>query len=560
MQQFDAVSLKILWDRLVSISDEIVSTLVRTSFSINTREGYDLSCVLFDGRARTLAQGTFSLPSFTGTAPQTIRCMLERFPPESLRPGDILVTNDPWMGTGHLYDVNIMRPVFRGDRIVGYTLSVTHLPDIGGVGLAARTTEVYAEGLRMPVMKLANAGRMNDELLNLIRFNVRTPEETVGDIMANVTCNEVGGRALLEFMDEYGIDDLGPLSDAINDQSARAMQEEIRKIPDGVYRHAIDIEALDEPARLAATVTIDGDRIAIDYAGTSGPVLGAINVPLCYTNAFSHYVVKCLTIPNLPNNEGAVRPIEVTAPAGCILNCDPPYPTGGRHSVGHFIVPLLMGAFAPALPDKVIAEVAMMNVFNVVGRNDRGDAVTTQFFLSGGMGALQGADGLAVTPAPSNMKVVPTEVWENLTGVSITRREILSDSGGPGEFRGGAGQRVDFRNDSGHPLGVAFFGQRTTFPARGLFGGGEGAPRTYLVNGAPVDPKNSYVLAPGEGFTTLEAGGGGYGEPQRRAPESVLADVREGEVTVEGALRDYGVRVDLPAGTARRGAAASAAE
>jgi N-methylhydantoinase B len=551
-QQFDAVSLKILWDRLVSIADEIVSTLVRTSFSINTREGYDLSCVLFDGRARTLAQGTFSLPSFTGTAPQTIRHMLNRFPPETLSPGDILVTNDPWMGTGHLYDINIMRPAFRNGRIVGYTLSVTHLPDIGGAGLSARTSEVYAEGLRMPVMKLAHAGRLNDELLELIRFNVRTPDETIGDIMANVTCNEVGGRALLEFMDEYGVDDLAPLSDAINDQSARAMRDEIRRMPDGVYRHAIDIEALDEPARLAATVTIEGDRIAIDYAGTSGPVQGAINVPMCYTNAFSHYVVKCLTIPNLPNNEGAVRPIEVTAPAGCILNCEPPYPTGGRHSVGHFIVPLLMGAFAPAVPERAQAEVAMMNVFNVVGRHDNGDRIASQFFLSGGMGALQGTDGLAVTPAPSNMKVVPTEVWENLTGVSITRREVLPDSGGPGEFRGGVGQRVEFRNDSPHPLSVAFFGQRTSFAARGLFGGGEGAPRTYLVDGRPVDPKGLYVIEPGGSFATLEAGGGGYGDPLRREPGKVLADVREGEVTPDGALRDYGVQVDLAAGSARR--------
>lgn len=560
MQQFDAVSLKILWDRLVSISDEIVSTLVRTSFSINTREGYDLSCVLFDGRARTLAQGTFSLPSFTGTAPQTIRCMLERFPPETLRPGDILITNDPWMGTGHLYDVNIMRPVFRGERIVGYTLSVTHLPDIGGVGLSARTTEVYAEGLRMPVMKLSDGGRLNRELLDLIRVNVRTPEETVGDIMANVTCNEVGGRALLEFMEEYGVEDLAPLSDAINDQSAKAMREEIARMPDGVYRHAIEIEALDEPALLAATVTIQGERIAIDFAGTSGPVPGAINVPMCYTNAFSHYVVKCLTIPNLPNNEGAVRPIQVTAPKGCILNCEPPYPTGGRHSVGHFIVPLLMGAFAPAVPERAQAEVAMMNVFNVVGRRNDGERVTTQFFLSGGMGALKGADGLAVTPAPSNMKVVPTEVWENLTSISITRREVLPDSGGPGEFRGGVGQRVEFRNDSDHPMSVAFFGQRTSFPARGLFGGGKGGPRTYLVNGEPVDPKNLYVLQPGEGFATLEAGGGGYGDPLRREPGRVLADVREGEVTLEGALRDYGVKVDLAAGTARRVVAPAAAE
>jgi N-methylhydantoinase B len=552
MTEFDAVSLKILWDRLVSIADEIVQSLVRTSFSINVREGYDLSCVLFDGRGRSLAQGTYSVPSFTGTAPQTLAHMLKRFPPETLKPGDILMTNDPWMGTGHLYDVNVMRPVFRGERIVGYTMSITHLPDIGGPGFSATPTEVYAEGLRMPVMKLAKAGRMNDELLELIAFNVRTPEETIGDLMANVTCNEVGGRALLEFMDEYGIDDLGALSEAINDQSARAMREEILKIPDGVYSNAIDIEAIDDPIRLAATVTVAGERVTVDFAGTSGPVRGAINVPMCYTRAWSYYVVKCLTIPSMPNNEGAVRAIDVKAPDGCVLNCNPPWPTGGRHAVGHFIVPLLMGALAPALPDKAITDVAMMNVFSVQGRNEKGDPISSLFFLAGGFGASRDDDGLSVVPAPSNMTVVPTEVWENLTSIRVEAREFLADSGGPGERRGGVGQRVAFRNDTGHPLAVAFLGQRTTFPARGLFGGKEGALRTYAVNGRPVDPKGRHLLQPGDGFVTHEAGAGGYGDPLKRPPALVLADVREGLVSVEAALREYGVAVDLARGAASR--------
>lgn len=557
MAEFDAVSLKILWDRLVSIADEIVQSLVRTSFSINVREGYDLSCVLFDGRGRSLAQGTYSVPSFTGTAPQTLAHMLKRFPPETLKPGDVVMTNDPWMGTGHLYDVNVMRPVFRGHRIVGYTMSITHLPDIGGPGFSATPTEVFAEGLRMPVMKLARAGQMNDELLELIAFNVRTPEETIGDLMANVTCNEVGGRALLEFMDEYGIDDLGPLSDAINEQSARAMREEIVKIPDGVYRNAIDVEAIDDPIRLAATVAVAGDRVTVDFEGTSGPVRGAINVPMCYTRAWSYYVVKCLTIPSLPNNEGAVRAIDVKAPDGCVLNCNPPWPTGGRHAVGHFIVPLLMGALAPALPEKASTDVGMMNVFSVQGRNDRNDPISSLFFLAGGFGATRDGDGLSAVPAPSNMTVVPTEVWENLTAITVEAREFLPDSGGAGERRGGAGQRVAFRNDTGHLLTVAFLGQRTQFPARGLFGGKDGALRTYHVNGSPANPKGRHVLQPGQGFVTHEAGAGGYGDPRKRPPQLVLADVREGLVSEEAALRDYGVKVDLTRGKASRPASAT---
>ena len=552
MQEFDAISLKIMWDRLVSIADEIVLSLVRTSFSINVREGYDLTCVLFDSKGRTLAQGTYSVPSFCGTAPQTLAHMLRRFPAETLKPGDIVMTNDPWMGTGHLYDINVMRPVFRGDKLVGYTMSVTHLPDIGGVGFSATPVEVYAEGFRMPVVKLMHAGKLNEELLELFRFNVRVPDENVGDLMANVTCNEVGGRALVDFMDEYGIDDLSPLSDAIQEQSARAMREELMKIPDGTYHNAIDIEGIDDPIKLEATVKVAGGQVSIDFAGTSGPVRGAINVPMCYTRAFSYYVIKCLTIPTLPNNEGATRAIEVTAPKNCVLNCEPPWPTGGRHAVGHFVVPLLMGALAKAVPDRVITEPAMMTVFSIQGKNREGQDISSLFFLAGGYGAAKGVDGLSVTPAPSNMTVVPSEVWENLTNIVVERREMLADSGGPGEFRGGVGQEVVFRNDTEHLLTVGFVGQRTQFAARGMFGGQLGAMRTYFVNGKPVHPKGRHVLQPGDHFSTQEAGAGGYGEPRKRPLAKVLADVAEGLVTVEGARRYYGVEVDPRTGTGQR--------
>lgn len=552
MSAYDPVDLKILWDRLVAIADEIVLSLVRTSFSINVREGYDLSCILFDKRARMLAQGRYSVPSFTGTAPQTLTHMLRRFPPESLAPGDVVITNDPWMGTGHLFDINVMRPVFRGEELVGYTMSVTHLPDIGGCGMSSTATEVYHEGLRLPVMKLVSGGEVDRRLLELIEFNVRTPEETVGDLMANVSCNEVGARALLELMEEYGVDDLSPLSDAINDHSAAAMRERIAEIPDGEYANEVLIEGIDAPIRLAATVRVSGESIAIDFAGTDAPVRASINVPFCYTRAQAYYVVKCLTIPSLPNNEGAVRDVEIRAPEGCILNAPHPWPTGARHSVGHFVVPLLMGAFAAALPERVQADASMMNVFSVQGRDAGGRSVTSLFFLAGGLGAMRDLDGRDATPAPSNMTVVPTEVWENITGITVERRALLADSGGPGEWRGGAGQEVVFRNDTGHPLDVALMGQRTRFPARGFFGARDGRLREYLRGGQIADPKGRHVLAPGERLVMREAGGGGYGEPRRRAPERVLADVRSGIVSVVAALAAYGVEVDLAAGTARR--------
>jgi len=540
MQTFDAVELKILWNRLVAITDEIVASLVRTSFSINVREGYDLSCILFDGRARTLAQGTYSVPSFTGTAPQTIRTMLERFPPETLQPGDVLVTNDPWIGTGHLFDINIMRPVFRGEQLVGYTMSVTHLPDIGGAGMSSVATEVYQEGLRIPVAKLVEAGKRNELLFDLIRDNVRVADEVLGDIQANITCNEVGARALLEFMDEYRVDDLSDLSDAINDHSSAAIAEQIRAFPDGIYRNAIDIEGLDGPIRLAAAVSVAGDKVAIDFDGTDGPVRASINVPMCYTRAQSYYVIKCLTIPSLPNNEGAVRPIEVRAPADCILNAQPPWPTGGRHSVGHFVVPLLMGAMAEALPERVQADSAMMNAFSVKGTNRAGEGVSSLFFLSGGLGALRGLDGRACTPHPSNMTVVATEVWENLTDVTITERRRLADSGGPGKYRGGTGQVTVFRNDTESSLDIALMGQRTVFAAKGFMGGGDGGLRRYAVNGSEVDGKGRYLLLPGDVITMYEAGGGGVGNPKQRDPGLVAKDVAEGHVSLYAAQQHYG--------------------
>ncbi len=541
-KRFDPITLKILWDRLVSIADEMTLSLVRSSFSITVREGYDLSCVLFDGNGSSLAQGTFSVPAFTGTAPQTIRHMLAKFPPATLVPGDVLITNDSWLGTGHLFDVSVLRPIFRQQRIVGYALSITHLPDIGGLGMSAVATEVYEEGLTIPIMKLVAGGVLNEGLIELIRANVRVPDMVIGDLMANVTCTEVGGRELLEFMDEYAVPDLTELSAAICNQSEQAIREAITRIPDGVYRNAIDIEGIDSPIRLEAAVTVRGDTIAVDFQGTGAPVRGGINVPLCYTRAMSWYVVKCLTIPHLPNNEGATRPISVSAPAGCILNAERPYPTGGRHAVGHFILPLLMGAFADALPERVIADLGMMNIFNVHGTNRAGAQFTSLFFLAGGWGAMLGHDGAPTLPGPSNMMVVPAEIWENLTNITVEKRALLTDSGGAGAARGGVGQEVRFRNDSGHPLTLAFLGLRTEFPAKGFHGGKPGRLREYFINDLPAAPKGRHLLQPGDTFTTFEAGGGGYGDPLTRDRRLVEADLAAGLVSPEAAREVYGWR------------------
>jgi N-methylhydantoinase B len=548
----DPVTLGIMWDRLISITDEVLSALVRTSFSSNVRDSYDLSCLLFSADGTSLAQGTYSVPSFTGTAPATLRHMLDRFPAATLRPGDVIATNDPWMGTGHLFDINVMAPVFRADRLVGYAMSITHLPDIGGRGFSATGRTVYEEGLRLPVCQLVRAGQPNRELFDIIRTNVRVADHVVGDLHANITSTLVAGRLLLEFMDEYAIEDLVPVAREIVALSDRAIRERLREIADGRYEHRFQIEGEDAAITLACALTIAGDACHIDFAGTDAAIDFGINVPLCYTRAFAAYAVKCLTTPRIPNNEGSLGPITVSAPEGCILNAQPPSPTGGRHIVGHFVTPLVMGALAQAGVRDVPAGAGMQNLMNFQGRHANGRGVSNIYFAAGGYGALDGLDGAACTPFPSNMIVTPVEIWEALTSTFIEAKRLVADSGGAGCDRGGLGQELAIRNTSGHPMTVACLGARTEFPPEGLHGGRAGGRREYRINGELVHPKGRYVLQPGDVIATKEPGGGGLGDPSTRAPERVLDDVRAGLVTIDGALRDYGVTVDLTAHRAWR--------
>ena len=543
-EQFDAVGLAIMWDRLISITDEILSALVRSSFSSIVRESYDLSVILLDAEGNSLAQGSYSVPSFTGTAPLTLRHMLQKFPPETLRPGDVLATNDAWMGTGHLFDINVMQPVFRGGRIVGYTLSVTHLPDIGGTGFGASATEIYHEGLRLPICKLVREGDVDQLVLDVVRANVRVPEQVFGDLMANVSCNEVGGRQVLEFMDEYGLDDLMPLSRAVRGQAEQAMREKIVEMPDGSYENRIEIEGIDGPIPLACRVGIAGDGLEIDFSGTGAAVDRGMNVPFCYTRAMALYAIKCLTVPGIPNNEGSVVPIRLSAPEGCILNAQHPSPTGGRHIVGHFVPSLVFGALAEVAPEQVQADCGMMNLVTFQGTHRNGRGLSTIYFASGGFGALDRRDGAETTPGPSNMVVAPVEVWESLTSMTVERKRLLPDSGGPGAARGGLGQETTLRNDTGHPLTVFCMANRTDFPPLGFLGGKPGWPRQNQINGEAVHPKGTFVLEPGDTITMLEAGGGGFGDPGERPREKLLADVRSGLVSVDAALTDYGVEVE----------------
>ena len=535
----DAIDLSIMWDRLVSIADEIVTTLVRTSFSTIVSESYDLTVAILDRNGKLVAQGTRSLPVFMGTAPRTLAHFLERFPPDTLNPGDVIMSNDPWIGTGHMFDINVMRPVFFGNTIVAYTMSITHLPDVGGIGFGATATEIFHEGLRIPIIKFLEKGKRNELVVDFIVNNVRIPDQVLGDLLANVTANQVGGQMILDFITEYGLPNLDQLSHSIRRSSEKAMREAIEEMKDGSYRNSVEIEGVDGPLSLGCQARIEGSSIKISFDGTDPCVRQGINVPFCYTNAMALYSIKCLTIPTLPNNAGSIEPIHVTAPEGCLLAAKHPAPTGGRHVIGHFVTPLIFGALAQSVPNKVQADTGMMDLMTFQGLHPNGRPISELFFASGGFGALQNWDGLDTIPGPSNMAVVPIEVWEANTGTTIEYKCLLPDSGGPGESRGGLGQEISIRNDTGSVLTAFSMANRTQFPAMGLFGGLPGRPREHRVNGQKVHPKGRYELAPGDRITLVEAGGGGFGAPKDRSSDSIRADLREGYVSSGAVIRDY---------------------
>ena len=544
---FDAISLGILWHRLVAIADEGVSTLVRTAFSTAVREGYDLSVILLDADGALLAQSTQSIPSFTGSASATLQFMIGRFPRATLRPGDVIITNDPWMGTGHLYDINVMRPIFRSGQIVCYALSITHLPDIGGSGFGSDASEIYQEGLRVPVCKLVSEGRRNDFLLELIAANVRVSDQVIGDLLANVSCTGIVEREIVELMEEYGLSELGPLSRQIQMASKSAMRSRIAMMRPGEYRKTISIEGIDDPIKLVCTAIVQGGSVDLDFSGSQAPVPFGVNVPFCFTRGYAIYAVKCLVAAQIPNNEGAARTVSVSAPTGCILNALPPAATAARHSVGWFVVPLVFAALATASPETVQADSGMVNMVNFRGTDRNGRAITTLHFASGGCGAMSGLDGLPTLSTPSSNAGIPVEVWESETSITITEKRLIPDSGGAGAFRGGLGQRLTMRNDTGSPLTIDVMTYRTEYPAAGMAGGQSGGARQTLVNDRALPHKGRFVLAPGDYLTRLEAGGGGFGDPRRRDHNALVTDIREGYVTVAAAVEKYGVALSAAA-------------
>ncbi len=541
----DPVGLKLVWDRLISISEEMAATLVRTSFSTVVRESADYACVLLDAAGNSLAQPRTSIPAFIGTMPVTVRHFLSKFPAEKLQPGDSLITNDPWLGTGHVPDMNVATPIFdRRGRLVAFAGSVAHMPDIGGSINYGATRSVFEEGLRVPMTKLAKAGELNEELLDIIRLNVRVPDQVIGDIMSMLSANWIGAQRLLELMEDAGIRDLAELAREIHGRSESAMRAAIRQIPEGTYRGSASGDALGRSFHFALAVHVRDGEVEVEVEDATEQMMDcSFNSSYSYTYAFTVYPLKCLLHPRIPNNEGCFRPFKVTAAPGTILNALPPSPVEKRNRVGHFIHAAIFEALAPVMPDRVMAPSgsAPTTLENFSWLDDLGRPQAVIVSLSGGTGACPSRDG-EVTMFPSNLLSTPVELVESLAPVLVEAKELIPDSAGPGRYRGGPGQRFKVRNISNGPVTHSFVVNRLNHPAQGLLGGGAGSPNRVLLNGAPhPQPYGRWILQPGDVVAMEYAGGGGLFPPVERDRSAVLTDLADGLITPKSARELYGL-------------------
>ncbi len=543
----DQLTLDVMWSRLIATVNEQAAALMRSSFTSIVREAGDLSAGVFDRRGRMVAQAVTGTPGHINSMATGMVHFLERFPVDTLAPGDVLVTNDPWKTASQLNDITVVTPVLRGGRVVALFANCCHALDIGGRGLSADSRSVFEEGLFIPVTKLHDAGRPVDALHELIRANVRTPDEVIGDLHSQVVGNEVGARQLVSFLDEFRLDDIESLSDEIVARTEAAMRARIRALPDGTFPFELTIDGFGDPILIRAAVLVEGDRLTVDFAGSSGPVGLGVNVCLNYTRAYTTYGVKCAISPDVPNNEGGFRPIVVTAPEGSILNARYPAAVGGRHLVGHFLPSAVMGALAGVLPDRVMAPGydGLWDTHLAGEERGTGRYFSFSWFSSGGTGALAAQDGLSATAYPSGIAGVECEVMETIAPLVIRRRELRADSGGAGTFRGGLGQTLEFEVRTDREFLFSGLYERVEHPAPGLRGGRPGAPgRLSASDGVDVRPKISRMVPATTAITLEMPGGGGYGSPFARDPARVLEDVREGYVSLERARDEYGVAID----------------
>ncbi len=531
------VQFQIMWNRLISILEEQALTLIRTAFSTSVREAGDLSAGVFDREGRMVAQAVTGTPGHVNTMAAAVPHFINDIGPERIYPGDVYLTNDPWKGTGHLHDITVTTPVFVGEDLVGFFAATAHVVDVGGRGYGPDGREVYEEGIRIPIMKWAERGELNRDLVNIIRNNVREDDQVVGDIHGLAASNETGRRRLLDMLEEFDLDHIEDLAEFIFDRTRTATLAALTSVPNGTYRNDMQVDGYNDTITLAAELTKTDEGIHADFAGTSPLSQYGVNVPLTYAQAYFTYGMLVALAPELPNNHASLLPFTVSAPTGVILNAQDPNPVSVRHVFGHFVTDLCMGALASAIPDVIPAEGsgALWN-FQASARAVDSDStlppVEVLMFNSGGTGARPQIDGLTATAFPSGVMTMSAEATEQIGPIVIWRKEIRENSGGGGQYRGGLGQIIEIGPVDGYMFEFSAMFDRVDNPARGRAGGADGEPgRVYLDDGTPFPTKGKRDV-PADRRLILELpGGGGFGNPADRDPAAIENDERQGYVS-----------------------------
>ncbi len=546
------IQRQIMWNRLIAVVEEQAQTMIRTAFSTTVREAGDLSAGIFDLQGRMMAQAVTGTPGHVNSMAESVGHFLRKCPAETMQPGDHYITNDPWLGTGHLHDLTVVTPAFLYGRVVGLFANTAHVIDVGGLGMGPEGRSVFEEGLYIPITKCFDRGRANETFFDFVRAGSRLPVELEGDVYSLCACNDAGAKRLVEMMTEFGMETLDPLAGFIFDSSLRATQAEIARLPKGTYSGEIWSDGYEEPIRLAAAMTIRDDTIEVDYAGTSGLSNRGINVPPAYCRAYSCFGIKCVVAPEVPNNWASLAPFRMKIPEGCILNAPRPYPVSVRHVIGHLLPDLMMGCLYQAVPERVTAEGAsslwnppLRGGSSVSGQARSNRPVVADFeiitFNSGGTGARPGSDGLDATAFPSGVRTMPVEATENVAPVIFWRKELKPDSGGAGRTRGGVGQIMEIGTKGDLEFAVNATFDRVAHAPKGRDGGLPGAPGVVrLKSGARLRTKGFQLIPDGDRLILELPGGGGMGDPKERDPALVARDVRDGLVSEEAAQRFYG--------------------
>ncbi len=531
------IHMQVMWNRLISVVEEQAMTLLRTAFSTSVREAGDLSAGVFDPQGRMLAQAVTGTPGHVNTMAEAVGHFIAEIGRQNMFPGDTYVTNDPWKGTGHLHDITMVSPSFKGDALVGFFACTAHVVDVGGRGFGADGKSVYEEGIQIPITKFAERGVVNPLLVQILHANVREPGQVVGDFYSLAACNDVGHARLIAMMDEIGLDTLDDLGDFIFARTRAATLARIAALPRGQWSNRLETDGYDAPVTLVATVETRDGCVNVDFAGTDGVSRWGINVPIIYTKAYACYALKCVVAPDIPNNWASLEPFTVSSPEN-ILNAPRPAPVSLRHVLGHLVPDLVLGALAQALPGQVLAEGAgalwniHMSVRPVAGA--QGKRAEILMFNSGGMGARPGQDGLNATAFPSGVMTMPIEATEQTGPVVIWRKELRPDSGGDGQYRGGLGQIIEIEPAAGHQFDFSAMFDRTGHAPKGRHGGSPGAiGRAALDDGTVLRPKGWQHVPEGRRLVLHLPGGGGYGDPALRSTQARARDKTRGYVSGE---------------------------